>query len=114
MAKALTGQFTKDESSQSAKLGNQIVTADITASPKTSPLTVSNAAITLAVPTNAISVTFFSTSNDVRVSDVSGVSTYFVLKASVLVTIPCAKMSSIYVLRDGGSDATLQFFFTTL
>ncbi len=59
----------RDASRTPIQVGNTIQTQDNTETPKTSPLTVSNSAITLAVPLNAVRVTLYSTSNDIRVSD---------------------------------------------
>lgn len=95
-------------------IGNWPQTSDATASAKTSPLTVSNSAVTLTVPERAIQLTLAPTSNDVRFSELSDVSTYYTVKASTTLTIDCARLGFIYLLRDGGSDATVQFYFTII
>ena len=114
-AKALSGATASlDDNGAKLQTANSFVTADITGTPKTSPLTVSSVVIALAVPTNAVSVIFYSTANDVRVSEDDAAANYFLLKASTLVAFPCAKQKNIYVVRDAGSDATLQFAFNVV
>lgn len=118
MAKStpLTGTLPVDGNFQ--KLQNYpsfFQTEDATATPVTSPKTVSSTVIILEVPTNALSLVVYSTANAVRVSDEStAASHYFVCAASTLVSFPVAKMDKVYLLRDGSSDATVQFYFVTL
>lgn len=114
-AKALSGALVAlDDNGTHLQAANSFVTADITGTPKTSPLTVSSAVIPLAVPTNAVSAVFYATTNDTRISEDDAAANYFVLKAGVLVTLPCTKQKNIYVVRDGSSDATLQFAFNVV
>lgn len=95
-------------------VGNWPQTSDATDTPKTSPLTVSNSTVTLTVPERAVQLVLAPTSNDVRVSELSDVSTYYVVKANITSTIDCARLGSIYLLRDGGADATVQFYFNII
>lgn len=114
IAKALTGRAPVETNGNHIQAASSFLTADATASPNTSPLTVSTAVIVLLVPKNAVSVTMYATTNDTRVSEDDGAATYFVLKAGTLASFPCAYQNDIYVVRDGGSDATLQFFFNLI
>jgi hypothetical protein len=109
----ITGSMARDGNDRPIYFANQIQTSDASATPLTSPLTVGATILTLTVPTNAVSVTFYSTAGAVRISELPGVTTYFVLAASSQLTISCAKQSAFYLVEDSTS-ATLQFFFSFL
>lgn len=80
---------------------------------KTSPTTVSNTTIALTVPSGAYELVIVDIDQDLRVSDQSDMTPYFVVRAAnpESITIPCGGMTNIYLLRDGGSDSIVQFFF---
>jgi hypothetical protein len=88
-------------------------TVDISASPLSSPLTVSNSAVTtLTIPLNAVRVNFLATTNTVNVSEsVPAVtSKYFTIPTGVQVSVDVALTSVLYLEANAGS-ATLSFWF---
>jgi len=88
-------------------------TQDETATtPKVSPLSYTNAVITIKVPKEAVQVTLMPTT-DMRISDIVGMTTYDLLKANIKETIGCSGMENIYIVRDG-SDGALNFKFLKL
>lgn len=91
-------------------LGSWFQTSDATGTPKNSPLTVSNSAVPIAVPTRAVQMTL-STNNDLRISELSDVSTYYILAGGTAITIDIARLGILYLLRDGASDCTVKFMF---
>lgn len=109
----MAGQMPKDKNHASVPNG-LFQTQDNTGTPITSPVTVTNAVKTIAVPLNAISCVILATTNLVRVSEDSTLSTYFTTPSGVPVEFPCANQANIYLFRDGASDATVHFFFKTL
>lgn len=114
MAKAF-GNTAKDASRIAIQAGKSFVTKDVTGTPKTSPLTVSSSVITIAIPTNAYQMQLYAISADVRISEEStAAANYFVLKATVNMTIDVANMDTLYLLRDAAVDATLYFLFKTI
>lgn len=115
MAKALGGNLPKDGQRIAVQAGRAFQTNDITGTPLVSPKVVSTTAIPLLVPLNAYAVIFYATANDCRISEeATAAANYFVLKAGQQITLGCATMSTIYLLRDAGADATVQFAFLTI
>lgn len=92
-------------------LGNTFQTKDGSASPVNSPVTAGAAETVIRVPQQAVSVQFYATTNDTRISKDPNFADYFTLKAGVLIEVDCAREDYIYVKRDASSDATLQFIF---
>jgi hypothetical protein len=88
-------------------LGSWIQTSDGTGTPVTSPVTVTTGT-TLTIPPNAAQIVI-SSSAALRISELSDVSTYFVLPANVSLTIDVARLSLLYLKQDSGS-CTVQFF----
>jgi hypothetical protein len=91
-------------------------TVDISASPIVSPATISNSAVTtLTIPLNAVSVSFYATTNTVNISesksDVS--SNYFTIPTGVQIDIDVARCGLLYLKANSGS-ATLSFFFKVI
>jgi len=81
------------------------ITTDIAASPNTSPLTLSTGVTTIVVPSSAIAVTFsnLDSTNNVLVSELVGMGTYFTLLPKTAQTFEIARQGNIYVK---GSAAT--------
>lgn len=106
----------RNDASRNALTGtvaNGPQTVDISASPLSSPLTVSNSAVTtLTIPLNAARVNFLATTNTVNVSEsVSAVtSKYFTIPTGVQVSVDVALTSILYLEANTGSS-TLSFWF---
>jgi len=103
------GTLHRDDNQVEIPTGTSIQTFDATASSQDSPLAVSNSVITIAIPTNAAEIVF-KPSAAMRVSEVVGMGTYFVVAADVTHAFGVARMDNIYVIRDSG-DLTLNFYF---
>lgn len=82
--------------SMTGALGNTIATQDATATPITSPTTVTTTS-TLLVPVNAVQCSIVSTTNNVQISEDSTQSTFFAIPAGQIYTIDCANMTQIYL-----------------
>lgn len=106
------GGLTSDANRNPVQVGNQFQTNDNTGTPQNSPLSYSTTVLTLAVPDNAIQVTFMPTT-DMRYSDLLAMTRYDVVRTNVKELIPCARMSNIYIVRDS-ADGSLNFKFITL
>ncbi len=92
-------------------MGSGIQTQDSTASPVTSPATVTTGT-TLTVPINASAIVLY-TSAALRVSELSTTTGYFVVPAANSIEIDVARMGSIYLKQDSGS-CTVQFYFIVI
>ena len=108
------GGLTVDGNHQAMSYGAGPQMSDATASPQTSPLTVSNSsATTLLVPTNAVKLTIVTLTNTLNISEsVSAVSSkYFTLPVGTVLSIDVSRCSTLYLEANTGS-ATVSFFFT--
>ena len=92
-------------------LGSWFQTSDATSSPINSPTTVTTGT-TLTVPSNAAQIVI-SSSAALRISELSDMSTYFVLPASGMITLDVARLSLLYLKQDSGS-CTVQFYFNVV
>jgi hypothetical protein len=106
---ATSGTLIKDKSQTAVQVGNAFVTADGTATPVTSPLTMSGIVQTLVVPNGAIDVVFHPTANAVSISENIAMSQYYNVAGGAFETFHCAKMTTIYV--KGTAADTLSFRF---
>jgi len=91
-------------------------TIDISASPVSSPATVSNSAVTtLTVPLNAVQLNLITATNTVNVSeaDATVASKYFTIPTAQLITIDVARISLLYLKANTGA-ATLSFWFSVV
>lgn len=91
-------------------------TADGTATPLTSPLTVSNTAVTtLIVPDNAAQVTLIAATNTINISeaDSSVASKYFTIPVNTPVTLDVARTHELYLEANTGA-ATVSFWFNVI
>jgi hypothetical protein len=106
------GNLPTDASRRVIQVGNSFATQDATASPKTSPLAYSTSVITLTVPDRAVQIVV-KPSTAMRIAETVGMSTYDVVAANTVETIPCAGMPNIYIVRDA-ADGTLNFKFISV
>lgn len=91
-------------------VGNYFETTDATGTPQTSPLAYSGATVyNLVVPQGAIQLTLMPTT-DLRVSELSDVSKYDLIKANTKEIIDCASMANIY-LKEDSADGSVYFKF---
>ena|SRR5882757_5331672 len=105
------GGLVNDGNRNAMQFGNWPQTSDATASPVTSPVTVTTGTI-LTIPNNAAQIVI-SSSAALRISELSDVSTYFVLPANTLLTIDIARLGLLYLKQDSGS-CTVQFYFSVV
>jgi len=103
------GGLVNDGNRNAMQFGSFLQTSDATDTPVTSPATVTTGT-TLTVPQNAVQVTL-SSSAALRISELSDVSTYFVLPANATITIDLTRLSLLYLKQDSGS-CTVQFYFS--
>lgn len=103
------GSLPKDQNYEAIQSGTGIQTSDATTIAKNSPLAYTNAVITLTVPSNAAEVVF-KPSTDMRVSELVGMGTYYVVAANTTQAFPLSRTDSIFITRDA-ADGTLNFYF---
>lgn len=92
------------------------VTQDASASPKTSPLTVSSSEVVLTVPDNAVQLVISNNANALLIYETSGNSAtaaYTLPASTTNFVIDCARMTNIYLIRSS-ADVTVQFMFVTV
>lgn len=112
MASKNLGSLKIDDNNRTVMSGNAFLTADISGTPKTSPLSYSNTVITIAIPTNAVEVVF-TPSTALRVGESVAMTQYYTQAASTVEAYGVADMSNIYIVRDS-ADGTLNFRFITV
>lgn len=101
----------RDDNNESVQAGSSFTTADATATPVTSPLTVTDTIATIVVPDRAVEVIFSVSGADLRISEASDMSSYYVIPDGAAEAMSCALMQNIYVKRDAGTNVTLNFRF---
>jgi len=106
--------FDNDARDNVVQVSKNFSTQDATATPQTSPLTVSSTEIDLVVPNKAAELIIVFTDQAFRISEVTGMARYFVLPAGYSHTLQVAGATHVYLKRDGTSDATVQFYFREL
>jgi hypothetical protein len=102
----------KDGSSNSVQIGSSFKTSDATASPLTSPATLTGSVQTITIPDNAVEFIVNPTTNSLKVSELSNLTYYDVVAKGTKESIPCAKMQYIYI--QGTASDTLNFRFTLI
>lgn len=107
-----TNNLFRAGSTDQVQIGNAFVTADNSASVKNSPLTVSSSVLTIVPPDNAVEF-IVNPSADMKISNDLTMTTYDVIASGTKESVPCAKMSAIYIVRSSG-DLTLNFRFTVI
>ena len=105
--------FDNDARGNVVEVSKSFSTADATATPQTSPLTVSSTEIDITVPAKAVELIIVYTDQSIRISEVTGMARYFVLPAGYSHTLQIANTSHVYLKRDS-ADATVQFYFRFL
>jgi hypothetical protein len=102
----------KDAYNNAMQSGNGFQTQDDTDTPQTSPLAYSSSVITIKVPTAAIEMILFPTT-DLLVSDVANMATYDLITGDTKESLPCAGQRYIYLKRST-VDGSLRFRFTMI
>ena len=96
--------------------GNGPQTSDSTASPVTSPVTVANNSVTtLTIPLNAMEINILCTTNTVNISEADATvqSKYFTIPTGTQITIPVARVKTLYLEANTGSS-TVSFWFSVV
>lgn len=83
-------------------------------SPKESPLLISSTITEIQFPLEAVELVILDTSADLRMSEDSAMGRYAVIPANTGLALQCSDGSSLYFVRNGGIDATVQFYFHAL
>lgn len=97
-------------------IGSGPQTSDATGTPLTSPLTVSDIAVTtVLVPQDAVQLNLITITNTLNISEAdSTVATkYFTIPIGTLITIDVARCSTLYLKANTGS-ATVSFWFNVV
>lgn len=113
MATKNLGSLPRDDNKIAIQAGGTFVTQDATGTPQESPLTVSSTNITISIPAKAVEMVI-RTDVTLRVSDQTdpvGGDQHYVQGASTTEIYQVARMDNLYLVREGGSDATVQFRF---
>lgn len=104
----------KDANSNLVEIATGFITQDATGTPKTSPLTVSSTEVVITVPSDAVEMVIVNTSQALRISEITGMARYVVLPSGGGHLLQVADTSTVYLKRDGGTDAIVQFYFRTI
>ena len=88
------------------------MTKDATASPVTSPATLSGGINVLAVPQNAAELILLPVTHDMKISEIAGMTQYDLVSMGTKEVYGCAGMTSVYV--QGTVGDTLYFRFNML
>ena len=93
-------------------IASGFITTDISASPNTSPLTLSTGVTTITIPVSAITVTLsnIDSTNNVLVSELVGMGTYFTLLPKTSQTFEVARQGFLY-LKASASTPIVSFVF---
>lgn len=102
----------RDASRQVIQVSNGIVTQDGTASPQTSPFMYTTGVTTLVVPANAVELVL-APSTALNLSEIVGMSRYFIIGANTIQAIGCAGMGNVYIAANT-TGGTLSFYFVTV
>lgn len=107
-----TDNLFRDGGTTPVQIGNTFQSQDNTGTPVTSPLTLNGSVQTLVVPDNAVECILYPVANSLKVSEIVGVTRYDLIAAGSKESVPCAKMTNIYV--QGTNADTLYFRFTII
>ena len=102
-----------DRNAMTGAVGSGIQTEDASATPVTSPLTISTTAVThLVVPQNAVSMVInVSNASPVNISEVSAMTSYYqIQQIDGNVEIDLARQNDIYLMASSAT-ATAWFYF---
>lgn len=102
----------KDDNHEAIQAGSGILTVDSSDTQKESPLSYSSTILTISVPENAAEFVV-KPSSDLRVSEQSDMSTYYVVSASTTHAFGVSRTDSLYIVRDS-ADGTVNFYFVTV
>lgn len=105
-------QLKRDASASAVQVGTSFITSDISDTPKGSPFTLTGGIDIFAVPEGCYEFIVNPVAHDLKISELSNVSTYDVVTATTKEAIGCARMTLIYV--EGTMGDTLNFRFTSL
>lgn len=111
---SVLGSFTRDKNKVPFQGANQLVTADATGTPVTSPLSLTTTGVfTIVVPDTAIRMTYMS-AGDVRISELVAMGQYDLAKANIKESIDVSKMQNVYFKNDSSGTNNLYFKFFTV
>lgn len=99
----------RDGSQAVLQTGTGIVTVDISGTPKASPLALTTATSTIAVPLNCAEMVIYCTTA-VRISEDSTMTRYFIVPASTSWVIPLGKTDTFYLAADSGTPSLFFYF----
>lgn len=107
-----TNNLFRDGSTASIQIGSTFQTSDNTGTPQISPLSYTTGVTTLIMPDNAAEV-ILAPSTDLRVSEISSMSQYYVIPAGQAEVIGVGKQQIVYVKADS-SSGNLNFRITLI
>lgn len=100
----------RDEDRVPVQIGSSFQTSDATTVPQTSPLAYAGTEIALTVPDRAVEL-IVNPSTALRIYETTGSTSYDVIAAASKEAVPCARMTTVYIVRDSASG-TLNFRWT--
>ena len=103
------GTQQKDQNRSVISSGTGIKTFDVSSPVNNSPLSYTNTVTTISVPTNAVEIVL-RPSTDLRVSEDSTMTTYYVIPANQTEAIGLSRSDVLYITRDS-ANGTLNFRF---
>jgi len=103
----------RDGDANPVQVQTQIRTADISSTPKKSPLAVAGTILEIIPPLDAITMDIRALTDDIRFGPTSGLDAYNILLVGESKIIPVSNGESVYFVQNSGA-ATLNFHFNTL
>jgi len=104
----------RDDNRVNVPVGSSFVTSDATASPQTSPLSLTTTAVfTIVVPDNAVLMTVYCGAA-IRISELVGMAQYDIVPAYTKEVIHVSKMQNVYIKNDSTGTNNLYFKFIVL
>ena len=115
MATIGIGKLPRDGNNKEIQAALEIRNRDGTATPLESPQTVGAAATSLVVPTGAVALWLYASDGALKFGDnavLDGTANegYSLLPQGNAITIPCADMGTVYLMRNAGNVITYFHF----
>jgi hypothetical protein len=106
------GSMPKDQNGNSVQIGTSFATIDVSATPKSSPFSLTGGIDIIAVPSNAVEFIVNPTNNPMKISSSPTLVSWDLIATNTKESVPCARMPFIYV--KGGTSDNLNFRFTII
>lgn len=105
----ITDNLMRDGSTTPIQIGSTIATKDNSGTPKNSPFTLTGGIDIIVPPLNAVEFIVNPLTTSLQISEDSTMTTYDVIATSTKESVPCAKMTAIYIRGTNGNVVNFRF-----